>query len=254
MKFFDIKAGIGTFSKPTQYSQPEELLKIMDRYSIEKAVVYHSLSREISPVDGNRILIEKIKKYERLIPSWAIFPPDSGDIENFEKYIYKGMENGVKFFWIFYNVYKIPLSHYVYSGTFKIIEKLKIPVIIEPTIPFKWQTDAGDWEGIRLICEKHPDLPLIFSEFRTRYHIRIVLHYLKKYKNFYYDMGSCWNYRTIEKLAEITNGEKLLLGTNIPFSDLNQSLGMILISDVKKEIKKKIGYENLKELIRRKNE
>ena len=230
MKFFDIKAGIGTFSKPTQYTEPEELLKIMDAYSIEKAVVYHALSREISPVEGNRLLIEKIKKYERLIPSWAIFPPDSGDVENFEEYIKEGIESGVKFFLIFHNVYKISLSHYVYSGTFKLIEKLKIPVIIEPTIPFKWQVDAGDWEGIRLVCEKHPDLPVIFSEFRTRYHIRIVLHYLKKYKNFYYDIGSCWNYRAFEKLVEITGGKKLVVGTNLPFSDPGQSLGMLLAS------------------------
>jgi len=230
MKFFDIKAGIGTFSKPTQYTEPEELLKIMDTYSIEKAVVYHSLSREISPVEGNRILIEKIKKYDRLIPSWALLPTDSGDIENFEKYINEGIEKGVKFFWIFYNVYKIPLSHYVYSGTFKIIEKLKIPVIIEPTIPFKWQVDSGDWEGIRLVCEKHPDLPVIFSEFRTRYHIRIVLHYLKKYKNFYYDIGSCWNYKSVEKLVEITDGKQLVMGTNLPFSDPGQTIGMIIAS------------------------
>jgi len=244
MKFFDIKTGIGNFSKPTQYIESEKLLKIMDTYSIEKAIVYHSLSREISPIEGNKVLIEEIKKYERLIPSWAISPPDSGDIENFEKYIIEGVEKGVKVFWIFHNVYRVPLSHYFYSGTFKIIEKLKIPVIIEPTIPFEWQVDSGDWDGIRLICEKHPDLPVIFSEFRTRYHIRIVLSFLKNYKNFYYDISSCWNYRAVEKLAEITDGEKLIMGTNLPFSDPGQSIGIICTSDLPEKTKNKIAFEN----------
>lgn len=251
MKFFDIKAGIGNFSKPTDYTEPEELLKIMDKYSIEKAVVYHSLSREINPVEGNRILIEKIKNYKRLIPAFAIFPPDTGDIDNLENYIEEAIEKGVKFFWIFYNIYKIPLSHYIYSGTFNIVEKYKPPIIIEPSIPFKWQVDVGDWESIKLICEKYPEIPLIFSEFRTRYHIRIVLSFLKNYKNFYYDIGSCWNYKAVEKLVEITEGERLIAGTNLPFSDPGQTLGMILMSDLPEEIKNKIAYENLKRLIER---
>lgn len=249
MKFFDIKCGIGTFSQPTEYTEPEQLLKIMDKFLIEKAVVYHSLSREINPVEGNKILIEKIKNYERLIPSWVLLPKNSGDIENFEKYVKEGVEKGVKFFWIFYNVYKIPLSHYVYSGTFEIIEKLKIPVLIEPTVSFAWQSDAGDWDAIKLICEKYPQLPVIFSEFRTRYHIRIVLHYLKNYENFYYDIGSCWNYKVIEKLVEIKNGENLVMGTNLPFSEPGQSPGMILASSIPENIKNNIGYKTIKKLL-----
>jgi len=251
MEIFDLKAGLGLFSKPTEYTKPEELLRIMDTYSIKKSIVYHSLSREISPVEGNRILIEKIKNYERLIPSWVIFPPESGDIKNYERYIEDGVKNKVKFLWIFYNIYKIPLSHYVYSGTFRIIKKLKIPVIIEPTLPFIWQQDIGDWDGIRLICEKYPEVPVVFSEFRTRFHIRIVLSFLKNYKNFYFDIGSCWNYKSVEKVVEQTNGEKILLGTNLPFSEPGHSIGMLLLSDISKEIKEKIGYKNLKKLIQR---
>jgi len=249
MKFFDLKCGLGVFSKETGYTGKEELLRIMDSYSIERVIVYHALSREIGPIEGNKILLERIKKCDRLIPSWVLFPKNSGDIENFEKYINEGIEKGVKFFWIFYNIFNIPLSHYVYSGSLKVLEDHRIPVIIEPTHPFQWQVDIGDWEAIKLICDNYPELPVIFSEFRTRYHIRIVLHYLKNYKNFYYDIGSCWNYKVVEKLVETTGGERIITGTNLPFSDPGQSLGMVLISDIPENIKRKIAYENLEQLI-----
>ena len=46
IKFFDLKTGIGVFSQPTAYTEPDQLLKIMDSLSIEKVLVYHSLSRK----------------------------------------------------------------------------------------------------------------------------------------------------------------------------------------------------------------
>lgn len=250
MEFFDLKAGIGIFSKPTLYNQPEELLKIMESYSIKKSIVYHSLSREISPIEGNKILIEKIRNYKNLIPSFILLPRNSGDIENFEEYVEESIKIGVKCFWINYNTFKIPLSHYIYSGTFEVISIFKTFVIIDPIVPyFGWQIDSGDWNSIRVICEKYPDLPIIFTEFRTRYHIRIVVDFLKSYKNFFYDIGSCWNYRVVEKLAEIKNGENLLMGTNLPFSDPGQSIGMILASNIPENIKIKIAYQNLEKII-----
>ncbi|HOK55907.1 MAG TPA: amidohydrolase family protein [bacterium] len=250
MEFFDIKSGIGVFSKPTGYTEPEELLRIMKNYSIKKSLVYHALSREISPVEGNKILIEKIKEFENLIPVYGLLPRNSGDIENFERYIEKAIKDGVKSFLITYNTFKIPLSHYLYSETLEILNEFKLPVIIDPTLPFSnWQVDSGDWQSIRLICEKYPDLPVIFTEFRTRYHIRIVIDFIKNYKNFYYDVGSCWNYRVVEKLVGIKNGENLVLGTNLPFSEPGQSLGMILCSDISESIKKKIAYGNIEKII-----
>jgi len=250
MEFFDIKAGIGVFSKPTIYTEAEELLKIMENFSIKKSIVYHSLSKEMSPFEGNEMLLRKIKNYKNLIPSFFLLPKNSGDIENFEKYIEKAKNKGVKIFWITYNTFKIPLSHYLYSGTFEILNEFKIPVIIDPNIPYSGlQADSGDWQGIRLICEKYTDFPVIFTEFRTRFHIRIVIDFLKNYKNFYYDIGSCWNYKVVEKLVEITDGENLVIGTNLPFSEPGQSLGMILISDIPENIKRKIAYENIEKWI-----
>lgn len=247
IKFFDLKAGIGVFSRPTVYTEPDQLLKIMDSLSIEKALVYHSLSREISPVQGNSLLLQKIKEFPRLIPSWAILPPESGDIPDFEEYIYEGVKEGVRAFWVFPSIYRVPLSEFVRSRTFTLAEKWKVPVIIEPTVKI-WETDRGDWSSLRLLCKRHPELPIIFSEFRTRYHIRIVLEFLKEFPNFYLDVGCCWNYKVVEKLVEKTKGERLVLGTNMPFSGPGHSLGMILSSKISKEEKEKISFRNLSKL------
>ncbi len=249
IKFFDLKTGIGVFSQPTAYTEPDQLLKIMDSLSIEKVLVYHSLSREISPVEGNSLLLQKIKEFPRLIPSWAILPPESGDIPDFEEYIYQGVKEGVRAFWVFPPIYRVPLSEFVRSGTFALAEKWKVPVIVDPGVRV-WPADAGDWPSLRLLCESHPELPVIFSECRTRSHIRVVLQFLKEFPNFYFDVACCWNYKVVEKLVEKTGGERLVLGTNMPFFDPGQSLGMILLSKISKEEKENISFKNLSKLIK----
>ncbi len=249
MTFFDSNCGLGNFSKPVLYTDPDGLLRLMEKSAIAKSLVYHSLSREISPVEGNRMLLDRIRGCDSLYPSWIILPEESGDIADTEDYMKRGIESGVSAFRIYPNTYRIPLGHYVNTGTFSFPEKKRIPIIIDPGTGLTWNTDAGDWENIRLLCERHPALPVIFSEFRTRYQIRIVTYFLKKYRNFFFDIGSCWNYKVVEKLSEMTDGANLVTGTNLPFAEPGQSIGMILMADVEQEIKDRIAHLNLKNLI-----
>lgn len=249
MTFFDSNCGLGAFSKPVLYTEPEDLLRLMEKSAVEKSLVYHSLSREISPAEGNRLLLEKIKGYPSLVPSWVLLPEESGDIADLNNYIKLGLESGVSAFRIYPNTYRIPLHHYILSGTFSVPEEKNVPVIINPCMGLISNTDAGDWENIRLLCERHPALPVVFSEYRTRYHVRIVTYFLKKFGNFYFDIGSCWNYKVVEKLSGITNGENIVTGTNLPFAEPGQSLGMILMAAVEQKIKDKTGRINLENLI-----
>ena len=54
--------------KPLRYAETaRDLLKEMDFYGIDEAVVFHSRQREDSPVVGNKILFDEIEGVERLL-------------------------------------------------------------------------------------------------------------------------------------------------------------------------------------------
>ncbi|HOL67216.1 MAG TPA: amidohydrolase family protein [bacterium] len=240
IRFFDINAGVGVFSRPTVYSSSQQLLRLMELLHIEKALVYQSLAREVGPVEGNELLLQQIGEEKRLLPSWVLLPPRSGEYRDFHSYVEEGIRKGVRAFRVFPSVFRIALSEFVAAGTFQLLEERGLPLVVSE---FN-QVDGGDWPGLRHLLRRHEKLPVIFSEFRTRYHIRLVLQFLSEFANFYYDLGSCWNYAVVEELVALTGGERLLTGTNLPFSDPGQSLGMVLTARLSEKLRKKIAREN----------
>jgi len=54
------------------------LLAEMDRCGVARAVIYHTQTEEISPIDGNQALEAWLADDGRLVPQWSIMPtPDS---------------------------------------------------------------------------------------------------------------------------------------------------------------------------------
>ncbi len=62
----------------------KDLLKEMDSYGIDEALVFHSRQRDDSPIVGNKILMSEIKGVERLYGPLAILPPHTGEMGSFE--------------------------------------------------------------------------------------------------------------------------------------------------------------------------
>jgi hypothetical protein len=58
------------------------LLAEMDRHGVERAVIYHALTEEVSPIEGNLLLEFWLgagawnngARYDRLVPQWSILP------------------------------------------------------------------------------------------------------------------------------------------------------------------------------------
>ena len=54
---FDANVRVGDLSgEPAACRDRAALLTEMDRHGVERAVVYHALTEEVSPVEGNRLL------------------------------------------------------------------------------------------------------------------------------------------------------------------------------------------------------
>ncbi|MCK4653317.1 MAG: hypothetical protein KAU01_02610, partial [Candidatus Cloacimonetes bacterium] len=98
MIFFDSNCCLGKLSVPMPKSleTSKELIKTMKRSNINKALVYHSFSREYSPVLGNQKLLEEIGKYKNLYPCWVLFPHYTGEMPVPEELLYVILEKGIR--------------------------------------------------------------------------------------------------------------------------------------------------------------
>lgn len=61
---------------PAVFQNAAELFDEMAFHGVDRAVVYHVQTEEISPVDGNSFLNDWLDTDGRLIPQWSIMPTD----------------------------------------------------------------------------------------------------------------------------------------------------------------------------------
>jgi predicted TIM-barrel fold metal-dependent hydrolase len=61
-------------TEPSPCQSQVQLLDEMDHHGINRAVIYHAQTEEISPTDGNRLLEGWLDEGERLMPQWSVTP------------------------------------------------------------------------------------------------------------------------------------------------------------------------------------
>src|SRR3989304_1262161 len=50
------------------------LLAVMDEFQTAEALVYHAMSKEFHPVDGNQVLLDEVARAGRLHAMWVLMP------------------------------------------------------------------------------------------------------------------------------------------------------------------------------------
>jgi hypothetical protein len=71
-----VKIGRGAYETP-EFPDPKTLLAHLDYLGIDRALVYATEAVDYSPVNGNKLLIERLEPYrDRLFPVWVLTPTD----------------------------------------------------------------------------------------------------------------------------------------------------------------------------------
>ena len=62
------------YTGPSPFQSQAQLFDEMGYHGIDRAVIYHAQTEEISPTDGNRLLDDWLDEGGRLIPQWSVTP------------------------------------------------------------------------------------------------------------------------------------------------------------------------------------
>jgi uncharacterized protein len=72
---FDANIRVGDrHDEPSVCRDRGALLAEMDRHGVSHAVIYHALTEEMSPIDGNQALAAWLGDDDRLVPQWSVLP------------------------------------------------------------------------------------------------------------------------------------------------------------------------------------
>jgi predicted TIM-barrel fold metal-dependent hydrolase len=241
MKLFDCNCSFGIPGIPVFNiaSNSNQLLKVMDFCGINKALVYHASMRFDSPIIGNKRILNEIKgKTDRLIPTWAILPSQTGEQPEPIEFIKIMKKNEIKALWAFPNEHHYTLDKNTFGDLFNFLIKYKIPILVKDNA-----VNIGN------LLSSSPDLTVIATNQGPHNFDRYLRPMIEKFPNFYIEISYYIGAYAIEDFCKKYGTDRLLFGTAFPDNCKGGAVLQLINADISDSQKESIGYMNLNKLL-----
>ena len=241
--FFDLNCTIGVKRKkgPYEFIDIGTLIKEMDYYGVNEAVVTHMVSIEGDPIIGNKKLLQEIKGYKRLYPCWVLVPHYTEEMDNPSKFAKEMLKKGVRIAALYPKTHNFSVSGWSCGDLFKELERYRIPVVIS--------INEITWEERYNLCRKYSQIPWIITGVCDGY-TRIIYPLMEKCKNLYLDLSGFPLHSGIEDMVRKFGEQRLLFGSGMSTIAPGSTMMMVCHANVSEKIKRAIAGDNLRSLLR----
>ena len=245
-KLFDSNCMLGRIIAPKEGFPltVEQLLEVMDSFEIAEALVYHSLSKEYHPADGNPALMEEIAHTERLHPMWVLMPSHTAEFPDEEELVEEMLSRNVKAARVFPHPDQHNFSMTEWSSG-KLLRSLQ-----SKAIPLFVDQEEIDWNTVDEICDKHPELPLVLTNVGYRAN-RFLYPLWEKHNNLHIELSNYCGHAGIEELTGRFGAQRLLFGTRLPYFTPATAIAMLSYARISESDKRLIAGDNLRNLFQR---
>lgn len=247
--YFDCNASFGSPASGTFGPCPsaDALLEEMDWVGVKHALVHHALMRDQSPAVGNDILCRAIADRPRLQGSWAILPPQTGELPTGTAFFEAMAEEGIRALWAFPQKHRYILARRVFDTFLDAVAEMHIPLFIP--------RDAGGdkphdtWHLVYQLLEDYPSLTVVIAAHGPWGEDRFFRPLLERYASFYLDISRYELDGGLHDLVEKYGPEHLLYGSNFPEHAMGGPRMMVANGQLDDAARHAIAGDNLRRLL-----
>jgi predicted TIM-barrel fold metal-dependent hydrolase len=202
---FDANVRVGSLPhEPSPCPDRAALLTEMDQRKIGRAVVYHALTEEISPVEGNVLLEEWLGGDGRLIPQYSVLPT-AASLAQLEALHGRGRVSSVRLHDT--RAVGLPFRPWAHGELLAWLSTRRVPAWIP--VP------GGDTDELLTTLESYPDLPTVLVGAHYVHHMQ-VRPLLKRLPNAHLELSRYEPLGDIEALADEFGAHRLVYGSWYP--------------------------------------
>ncbi|HOE12866.1 MAG TPA: amidohydrolase family protein [bacterium] len=242
LQIFDASVAIGTRMVPFDgdLSTPADILRLMDRYEIRKAVCFHHAAIENHPNLGNKLLMEQLSGQQRLLPQWVILPDSTREFPDPEDLAALLKENGVRSVRMAPRTHNYPLTPWCCGTLLETLETRAVPVFITVA--------EIEWNDLAMVLNAFPELKIVLTD--TGYRIgRKVYPLLDQFENLFLEFSDYVIHWGLEDLCERFGPERFVYGSGLGRWDPGTPLTVLALADISTEAKRLIAGKNLCRLL-----
>jgi len=253
LQLFDSHCYLGRFTRydsACHFHTAEALEAEMDHFGIAEALVCDTLSRELDPRAGNPRVLELCSDHPRLHPSWSLAPPVQSLPWPLAELPEQMAGAGVRAIRLFPGHLHFTLEDWNLHEILEVLEAQRVPVFIDPTpVLVAPGRDLTDWDAMVRLCNAHPGLPVIATEFRWYWPNRTWWAAMEAAPNLHLEVSPLWSYGGIEFCCRECGPERLLFGTRLPVREAGATVAYLQYAEVSDEEKLAIAGGNLRLLL-----
>jgi len=223
-------------------SDTAQIKSVLVKSGVKRALVYHSLSIEYHPVEGNYMLLEEIAEDNFFIPVWVVMPNHTGEFPLYEELKQDIIKNRIKALRLAPSPTGLnySLSEWSMGEIYKLAHELKLPVMVD--------SDQISWDELYSLLNRHCDINIILTKAGYR-SARYLYPIFNACKNLYIDISMYKNHMGLEHLCEHFGSDRLLYGSGMPLYSPGSAKSMILNADITPADKCNIAGNNILRLI-----
>jgi len=248
--YFDCNASFGSpmagLVRPCQTAS--DLLAEMDWCGVERALVWHTLIKEQSPVVGNRVLAAQIAGQPRLAGAWALLPPQTGELSAIPGFFQAMQRAGVRALWAFADEHRYLLNRTTWGGFFDEIAARRVPLFV-PRHSALRTAPSSMWRDIHGLLADYPTLTLVIAAHGCWGEDRYFRPLLEAYANVHLDLSRYEVDGGLTGLVGHYGPERLLYGSAFPETPMGGARLMLARAALCPEARRLIAGANLERLL-----
>jgi hypothetical protein len=136
LEFFDCNCSYGEEARPApRYAAtPADLLEQMDFCGIDRGLVYHAGQRADSPPVWNPQVVTDLAGSDRLQPTWALLPPQTGEQPPTAEFLAQMRAAGVRALWAFPEEHRYRLDGRTFGELFEALAERRVPLFVKASL------------------------------------------------------------------------------------------------------------------------
>jgi predicted TIM-barrel fold metal-dependent hydrolase len=225
----------------------DELLAEMDWVGVDAALVHHTLMREQSPVVGNQALAEAIAGFERLVGSWAILPPQTGELGDAATFLASMTAANVRALWAFPEEHRYLLDRPTFGTFLGEVSARRIPLFLPRHAGGPRPPDT--WTLVDRLLHEYPELTLVVAAHGPWGEDRYFRPFLEQYPRFHLDISRYELDCGLRELVGRYGPERLLYGSNFPHNAMGGPRLMVASAEIDDDARRAIAGGNLRRLL-----
>ncbi|MBQ9967499.1 MAG: amidohydrolase family protein [Oscillospiraceae bacterium] len=243
MRFIDARCQLGRrcVIRENEPVTKAEILELMDRCRIERAVAYHAIAKEGDVKAGNMELLKDTEGDSRFLRQWVALPHTFGEFMSVEELL-KGMkENSVSSIRMFPKTHGYSLKPYALGKFMDAMAEHKIPV-------FMTYNELASEDALYAMLTDYPKVNFIISDVSYREE-RKLFPILEHCPNFHIGTGNYVVHGGVKTMCEYFGAERMIFDTGLPTGSAAAAVSLICFAEISEEEKTLIASGNLERML-----